>query len=49
MQRHCTGNSIKMYTFINTLEHGGNYMYHQFNIHKSTFCQLSVFMCFVWI
>ena len=27
----------------------GHYMYHQFNIHNSTFCPRSVFMCFVWI
>ena len=29
--------------------HSGHYMYHQFNIHNSTFCPHSVFMCFVWI
>jgi hypothetical protein len=27
----------------------GHYMYHQFNIHNSTFCPHSVFMCFVRI
>jgi hypothetical protein len=27
----------------------GHYMYHQFNIHNSTFCSNTVFMCFVWI
>jgi hypothetical protein len=30
-------------------QHSGYYMYHQFNIHNSTFCPHSVFMCFVWI
>jgi hypothetical protein len=27
----------------------GHYTYRQFNIHNSTFCPHSVFMCFVWI
>jgi len=27
----------------------GHYMYHQFNIHNSTFCPHSALMCFVWI
>jgi hypothetical protein len=27
----------------------GHYVYHQFNIHNSTFCPHSLFMCFVWI
>ena len=27
----------------------GHYIHHQFNIHNSTFCPLTVFMCFVWI
>ena len=27
----------------------GHYMYHQFNIHNSTFCPHTVFICFVWI
>jgi hypothetical protein len=31
------------------LEPSGYYMYHKFNIHNSTFCPHSVFMCFVWI
>ena len=34
---------------INPLNPSGHYMYHQFNIHNSTFCPHSVFMCFVWI
>ena len=29
--------------------HSGRYMYHQFNIHNSTFFPHTVFMCFVWI
>ena len=29
--------------------HSGHYMYHQFNIHNSTFSPLTVFICFVWI
>jgi hypothetical protein len=29
--------------------HSGHYMYHQFNIHNSTFYPHTVFMCFVWI
>ena len=29
--------------------HSGHYTYRQFNIHNSTFCPHSVFMCFVWI
>jgi len=32
-----------------SLKPSGNYMYRQFNIHNSTFCPNSVFMCFVWI
>jgi hypothetical protein len=27
----------------------GYYTYRQFNIHSSTFCPHSLFMCFVWI
>ena len=34
---------------INRLQPSGHYMYRQFNIHNSTFCPHSVFMCFVWI
>ena len=34
---------------INLLHSSGHYMYRQFNIHNSTFCPHSVFMCFVWI
>jgi folate-dependent tRNA-U54 methylase TrmFO/GidA len=38
--------------FVNNEEHTcmrstGNFMYHQFNIHNSTFSPHSVFMCFV--
>jgi hypothetical protein len=29
--------------------HSGHYMYRQFNIHNSTLCPHTVFMCFVWI
>jgi hypothetical protein len=31
------------------IPHSGHYMYRHFNIHNSTFCPHSVFMCFVWI
>jgi hypothetical protein len=34
---------------VNPLKPSCYYMYHQFNIHNSTFCPHSVFMCFVWI
>jgi len=34
---------------IKTMRSSGYYMHHQFNIHNSTFCPHSVFMCFVYI
>ena len=39
--------------FVNNVEHicirsTGKFMYHQFNIHNSTFCPHTVFMCFMW-
>jgi hypothetical protein len=34
---------------FNPSQPSGHYRYHHFNIHNSTFCPHSVFMCFVWI
>ena len=34
---------------VGLLNTSGHYLYHQLNIHSSTFCPHSVFMCFVWI
>jgi len=38
-----------MNSTVNRSQSSGHYMYRQFNIHNSTFCPHSVFMCFVWI
>ena len=38
-----------LFSQFNPLKPSGHYMYHQFNIHNSTFCPHTVFMCFVWI
>ena len=41
--------TLRVYEWINPLQPSGHYMYNQFNIHYTTFCPQSVFMCFVWI
>ena len=42
-------NAKTVHGTIRCLQPSGHYMYRQFNIHISTFCPHSVFMCFVWI
>ena len=45
----CSWHTVFTAQWLLYVPHNGYYMYRQFNIHNSTFCPHSVFMCFVWI
>ena len=46
---YCEVRNETLYIIQMSLKPSGHYMYHQLNIHYSTICPHSVFMCFVWI